>query len=251
MPLVLIHGVGTDHESWNWVIKRLNGYYRILTMDLRGHGLSSRTREAYTLEMFADDVMALCRRIGFSCFYLVGFSLGGLIAQKMAIKYPDSLFGLVIISSVTGRTDEEKQKVKIRLDALTSGGMDNHSKDAMKRWFTDEFIQNYPDTLKWRNIKSANNDPHCYAAAYRVLAESDLVEELFSITVPTLAITGEQDIGSTPRMSELLANRVQNGSAIILPGLKHSVLLEAPDVIANCLDEFMAELNDNQLPGET
>ena len=112
------------------------------------------------------------------------------------------------------------------------------------RWFPDGFIASRPDVLERRRQKSLQNDPAAYAAAYRVLAESDLADEIHMITAPTLVMTGECDAGSTPRMAELLAARIPRGECVILPELKHSVLLEAADLIASELHRFLAASPD-------
>ena len=80
--------------------------------------------------------------------------------------------------------------------------------------------------------------PHCYAAAYKVLALEDLDGELEAITTPTLIATGEHDLGSNPRMSELMHRRIKGSTLRILPDLKHSILIEAPEVVARMLRPF-------------
>ena len=241
-PLALIHGVGSDLTAWDGVIATLPGQYRILRADLRGHGESDKPRGPYSLRMFTDDLLALLHHLRFTQTHLVGFSLGGLIAQKFALDAPEYLSSLVIVSSVAGRTGADKQRVAQRARRLEEEGAHSHLANATERWFTDEFRHAHPEVVEKRRQKSLQNDPHCYAAAYRVLAENDLADDLHKIATPTLAITGEQDTGSTPRMSRLIADRVQNGHAVILPNLKHSVLLEAPEKIAGQLERFFAAL---------
>jgi pimeloyl-ACP methyl ester carboxylesterase len=84
------------------------------------------------------------------------------------------------------------------------------------------------------------NDPACYAAAYRVLADTDLVERLPEITVETLVMTGEHDQGSNPRMARLMHERIQGSILRILPVLRHSILVEAPETVAAVLGDFLA-----------
>ena len=108
----------------------------------------------------------------------------------------------------------------------------------MSRWFSNAFIAANPDLIAAYAQRNAENDPDCYSAAYKVLALEDLDQELAAISAPTLIATGEFDLGSNPRMSELIHRRV-NGSVLrILPGLKHSILIEAPHVVADMLEPF-------------
>ena len=238
--VVLVHGVGSDLTAWDGVIAALRERYRILRVDLRGHGESEKTPGPYHLRMFTDDLLALLDCLSVTKTHLVGFSLGGLIAQQVAIEATDRLLSLVLISTVAGRSEEEKQRVIARAELLKKEGAQAHLVAADKRWFTDDFRRANPEVIKKRKQKSLCNDPDCYAAAYRVLAENDLVDDLHKIATPTLAVTGEFDIGSTPRMSHLIAQRVQHGKAVVLPQLKHAVLLEAPAKIAAMLEEFFA-----------
>ncbi len=238
--LVLIHGVGSDLAAWDGVIAALRGQYRILRADLRGHGESEKTPGPYSLRMFSNDLLALLDHLSFAKTHLVGFSLGGLIAQQVAIEAYDRLLSLALISTIAGRSEEEKQRVAARVELLETEGAQAHLVAAGERWFSDGFRRANPKVIKKRKQKSLCNDPNCYVAAYRVLAENDLVDDLHKITTPTLVITGEFDAGSTPRMSNLIAQRVQHGEAIILPQLKHAVLLEAPTQTAARLEEFFA-----------
>ena len=236
--LVLIHGVGSDLTSWDGVIEALRGDYQIIRIDLRGHGKSKKTPGPYSLRMFRNDLLSLFDHLSFTKIHLVGFSLGGIIAQRIAIDARERLVSLSVVSSVADRTIEEKQQVVKRAELLEKEGAHAHLANASKRWFTDAFLRTYPEAVERRWQKSLRNDPDCYAAAYRVLAENDLADELHKIVTPTLAITGECDAGSPPRMSRLIANRVRSGRVAILPAFKHAVLLEAPEKIALLLEQF-------------
>lgn len=241
-PLVLIHGVGADREAWDQVIAHLKGRYRIVRPDLRGHGQSVKSPGPYSLEGFAKDCLRLMDHVGMDKAHLVGFSLGGLIAQQLAIQSPERFLSMTAISSIAGRTEEEQQRVLQRAKTLSEEGALTHLANAVERWFTDEFRAARPEVLEWRRKKSLQNDPVSYAAAYHVLASSDLADQLHKIELPVLAMTGECDIGSPPHMSKTIATRAQNGRLVIFPKLKHSVLLEAPDRIAQELESFLSNL---------
>ncbi len=238
-PLTLIHGVGSYLESWDGVIAALGGGYRYLRYDLRGHGDSPKLAGPYRLDDFVADLRDLLDDQGIDRTHLVGFSLGGLIAQAFALAHPDRLLSLTLISTVAGRTDAEKAAVQRRAATLAEKGAGTHLTEAVDRWFTDDFIAARPDVLEERRRRSLNNDPDCYAAAYRVLADYDLADRLPEITTPTLVMTGENDVGSTPRMAELIAARVPDCRLHLFPHLKHSVLLEAPDQVAAQMKPFL------------
>jgi len=236
--VVFVHGVGADLESWQGTLSCLQTRIEALTFDLRGHGESVKTHGEYSLEMFSADLLAIVDEAGWACFDLVGFSLGGLIAQRFALDYPDRVRTLTIISSVGGRTDEEKARVLARAGTLAREGARAHMEASVPRWFTDEFKLAHPEIVEARMARSLANDPVCYAAAYKVLATGDLADELSKLHLPAIVMTGEADAGSTPRMAQLMAQQLR-APCVIFPRLRHSVLLEASDQVALQIDSFL------------
>jgi 3-oxoadipate enol-lactonase len=240
-PLVLIHGVGGALDSWDAIVERLKPHFRLIRYDLRGHGASAKLPGPYTLQDFVDDHVALLDHLGLASADVAGFSLGGLIAQALALAHPARVGRLALISAIGARTAEESAKARARADALVAGGAEGHLDAAVDRWFTKAFQTAHPEIIEKRKRASRANDPHCYAAAYRVLADSDLIDDLHRIPHRTLVMTGELDAGSTPRMSKAMTERLPHAQFILLPGLKHSVLLEAPATVAGRLLDFLKE----------
>lgn len=238
-PLVCIHGVGSYLEAWSGVIDRLKDQFMILTFDLRGHGHSSRAKGRYEIDDFVNEALALADKAGFSTFHLAGFSLGGLIAQRLALTHLDRLRKLVLLSTVAGRTPEERTRVLERLAALRAGTPADHHNASLSRWLTEAFQEQNPEVIARLRQRDAENDPECYAAAYRVLAETDFGGFLDQIRCPTLIATGEDDAGSNPRMARYMHERIPGSTLSILPGLRHSILIEAPQTVADLMRGFL------------
>jgi pimeloyl-ACP methyl ester carboxylesterase len=237
--LVLIHGVGSALDDWAGVVEALGGRYRTLCYDLRGHGQSDKPEGPYELSDFVEDLSALTETLGIKRFHLAGFSLGGLIAQGFALTHQERLRSVMLISTVAGRTEEERKRVIDRLEIVATGIPGQHFRNSMSRWFTDEFIARNPELIERLARRNQENDPAAYAAAYRVLAVSEMADRLHEIRVPALVATGEHDIGSNTRMARLMAERIEGAKLVIYPGLRHSILNEAPDKVAMTIDEFM------------
>jgi (E)-2-((N-methylformamido)methylene)succinate hydrolase len=238
-PVVLVHGVGADLAGWDGVCERLVDEFTLVRLDLRGHGRSSPIREPYSLERFAADVIAVMDDTGVDQAHLVGFSLGGLIAQRLAIDWPDRFLKVALLSAVAGRTPEERARVTQRLALIRSAGINSVVGAARERWFTDEFVRAHPEAVERRIAELVANDVESYLEAYRVFGESELVDELHRIPHETLVLTGENDSGSNPRMARTMKDRIANAELVILPRLKHSLLIEAPDVLARQLRNFL------------
>lgn len=239
--LVCVHGVGSSLEAWQGVAAKLGDTFRILTLDLRGHGRSSLVKGRYEIDDFVGDVLALADHVGFGQFDLAGFSLGGLIAQRLALTHPQRLAKLVLLSTVSGRTQEERERVAARLAALQAGDRGSHYDASLSRWLTEAFQQRNPELVARMRQRNAENDPDCYAAAYRVLAQTDFGGFIDQIGAPTLIATGEEDQGSNPRMAHFMHQCIPGSQLAILPGLRHSILIEAPDVVAALMRRFLVD----------
>ncbi len=236
--LVLIHGVGSQHGDWGEVARRLSPHFSILRYDLRGHGTSEAPPGPYMIEDFTADLISLLDETGLKQPHIAGFSLGGLIAQCMALNHPDRVRKLALLGTVAGRTTEERERVEGRLDFIASSHPADYFDQSVSRWFTEAFQDANPDVVAARKAVVTSMDGAAYAAAYYALAMTDFGDRLGEISHTTLVATGEDDIGSNPRMAHLMADRIHNSRLEILPGLRHSILLEAPDLVAGLLTDF-------------
>jgi pimeloyl-ACP methyl ester carboxylesterase len=239
--LTLIHGVGDSYTAWDEVVAHLPDGLDVIRYDLRGHGASDKPPGPYTLEDFVSDHLDVLRGQGVQGTHLAGFSLGGMIAQAIALRAPQVVQRLVVMGSVAGRTDAERERVLERLRIVESGGPEATAHVSANRWFSDEFAAAHPDVVEAQLRRLAANDPAAYRAAYRVLATNDLIEEVSAIVAPTLVMTGEFDVGSPPHMSHSLAERIPGARVEILAGQRHSILRERPEVVAAAIGAFVTE----------
>ena len=230
-PLVFVHGVGSSRSGWRAVLEALPGDQPTITYDLRGHGDSPAPEGVWTVDHFVADHLRLLRRLGVDKCHLVGFSLGGLIAQRIAATHPETVDRLVIIGAVAGRTAEERQRVLDRLAMVEDEGPAGAARQSVERWYSPEYLARHPGTSDMVVGRMERLDPAAYARAYRVLATTDLADDLHRIQARTLVMTGENDVGSPPRMAELMATAT-GGRLVIVPDSKHEVLEEAPELIA-------------------
>jgi len=239
--LVCVHGVGSYLEAWQGVLNALGDGFRVLSFDLRGHGRSTRVKGRYEIDDFVGDLLALADHAGFARFDLAGFSLGGLIAQRLALAHPQRLGRLALLSTVAGRSADERNRVLARLAALQAGERGTHYDASLSRWLTEAFQTRHPELIAELRRRNEHNDPDCYAAAYRVLAQTDFGGLIDQIAAPTLIVTGADDQGSNPRMAHYMHERIRDSRVEILPGLRHSILTEAPGTIAVLLRAFLLE----------
>lgn len=230
-PVVLIHGVGSSLACWDDVLPLLPRDRAIIRYDLRGHGRSQAPDGVWTIDDFVADHLQLLRRLSVDVADTVGFSLGGLIAQRIAVKHPDVVNNLVVIGAVAGRTEPEREAVLARLAMVEAEGPAGAARTSVERWYSPEYRQAHPQIAGDVIARMERLDPAAYTNAYRVLATTDLIDDLEQIKAPLLAITGEFDVGSPPRMSQEMAARAA-GRVVVIPGSRHDVLDECPELIA-------------------
>lgn len=238
-PVTLVHGVGASLESWDAIAAILSRQYWVIRLDLRGHGKSSRI-ETCRLDDFLDDVSLVLETLGIDRTHLVGFSLGGMIAQAYVLAHPARVDRLALISAVAGRTEQERANLQARARKVREEGIASVVAAAEDRWFTEAFRKKNPEVVSRRLEELKANDHRSYSAAYAVFAEGDLGPRLHEIRHPTLVVTGEHDVGSNARMARFMHDAIPGSTLHILPNLKHSVLLEAPIEIAGLLLDFLA-----------
>lgn len=243
--VVLIHGVGLDHRMWDDLSARLVAAgHRVLCYDLLGHGCTPALGGDVELRDFSEQLQRLLEGLQIDAATLVGFSLGALVARAYAVRDQTRLSRLVLLNSVYGRTREQRDAVRHRYRQACENGLASLVDAALERWFSAGFAQARPDIVAQVRERLANNEPGGFLPAYRVFADArdETVDQLGSISIPTLVITGELDVGSTPAMSEQLARLIPNARSEVLAGARHMLPVERADWLSDTLQHFMRDV---------
>ena len=229
IPLVFVHGVGLDHKMWKPQIVSLNNY-STLTYDLLGHGKTNLTLDKITLEDFSDQLQSILKFLKIEKINLIGFSLGSLIALDFATKFQNILETLTLIGTTYKRTDEQRAKVLERFEQAKLNKP--ISKQALKRWFSDEYLKLNPEIYdQFMKILNKRPEEHSnFLKAYELFANhNDNVEIIKNIKTKTLVMTGANDPGSTVTMSKSLSNDLLNSNFIEISNGKHLCSIECSD----------------------
>ncbi|MER6562467.1 alpha/beta hydrolase [Streptomyces sp. NPDC001027] len=234
--VVLLHGVGLDHTMWEPTAALLADRFTVLAPDLPGHGTRPPVHDGVTLAELAAGVAD-----GIPAgSHLVGFSLGALVAQYVALHRPELVATLTSVSSVCARTAEERASV---LDRLRTAEADFPASAAasLKRWYDGTGVA--ADQVARTEATLLANDTGSFLSCYRVFATADaeLAPDLPAIAVPALAVTGEHDPGSTPEMTRRLAAALPDCRAEIVPGARHMLPVERPEAFTDRLTTFIGE----------
>jgi 3-oxoadipate enol-lactonase len=231
-PLFLIHGIGASRHSWDGLVAHLRTSFRCITYDLRGHGKSPMPRPPYTLDDLVDDLERLREELGIDYAHLAGHSLGGMIGPAYARRYPGRVRSLGLYSTAAFRTEEDSAKVKGVVAAMRAKGIAPVLETLRDRWFTPEFAARRPDVIDRRMQQVIETDAAVFLSVFDIYAETEMAPWLGEIRSPCLVLTGENDGGCNPRLNRQIAAALPDAELAILSGLRHAILLEAPEQVA-------------------
>ena len=237
IPNVFIHGVGLDNTMW----LPQKDYFKnnkIVFYDLINHGKTKKGYKEIHFENFNKQLIQLLNYLKIRKCNLVGFSIGALIAQHFASKHYDKINKLIIIASVYKRSVEQISKVKSRYNLALEGK--SIANDSINRWFNPEYLRNNPNVYNYFLNILQEKKSEDFLPAYKLFVESDNYTLDFSnFNMPTLIMTGENEIGSTPEMSKKLHQEINNSKLYIIPNAKHMATFERADLVNVEIDKFI------------
>lgn len=244
LPLVLIHGFGLNRAMWREQTPTLSHDRQVITYDLCGHGESLPPTEAPSLVLFARQFAGVMAHFDLPRAIVAGFSLGGMIVRRIAMDMPHLVSGLAILHSPHARTRVEQDAIQARVQQAKAAGPGVTVEAALKRWFTASFHAANPGVVSDVRNWVLANDPAIYPSIYQVLVDGvdELVAPSPSIDMPALVLTGDEDFGNNPEMGVAIAAEIAGASLVILPGLRHMAMLEAPDIFNHHLAQFCASV---------
>ena len=234
-PIIFVHGVGLNHSIWEPQIDAFDN--TVIVYDILGHGKTPLVKQNITFEDFSDQLTNLVDELKIKRFHLVGFSIGSLIARNFACKFNHKLESLTLLCSVFRRSKDQQQIVNDRFELAKKNN--SLSKQALKRWFTEDYLNKNPKT--YEKIKSIldKNDMTNFLKVYKLFVEHKDNEEFNKIKTKTLVITGEEDVGSTPEMSKNLSAIIENSNFTIISKAKHLCSIECPDDVNNAIKRLI------------
>jgi 3-oxoadipate enol-lactonase len=240
-PLFLIHGIGASRHSWDGLVQHLKGHYRCISYDLRGHGKSPMPRPPYKLDALVEDLEALRAELKIESAHFAGHSLGGMIGPAYARKYPQHVRSIGLYSTAAFRTADDSAKVKGVVAAMRRQGVAPVLNTLRDRWFTPEFAARRPEVIERRMQQVIDTDTEVFLSVFDIYAETEMAPWLSEIQHPCLVLTGENDGACNPRLNTQIAAALPESELVILAGLRHAILLEAPDVVAPPVEAFLAK----------
>lgn len=237
--LILVHGFTDNARSWSLVIPYIPHSYRIIAMDVRGHGKSSAPECCYAFPDLAYDVKLLMDKLNVDTATLIGHSLGSMISQTVAASYPERVNGVVLISSTaTNDAFQDDSWLASELPKLTFPLAQNSP--FMNEWYTNELPVD-PEFINYEKNESAGVPRQVWYGVMSSGRISDISRNLSKIKAPTLVIHGSKDAFFAADSQAKLRELLPQSKFVEFTGAGHNVMWEKPQEVAAVIDEFLSK----------
>ncbi|WP_417668038.1 3-oxoadipate enol-lactonase [Roseibium sp.] len=237
--LVLANSLGTDFRSWDRVVERLSGFYRIIRYDKRGHGLSESSDAPYQMSDHVADLADLLDALKVSSVIVVGLSVGGQIAQGLALTRPDLVRALVLCDTAAKIGTPDMWQA--RMEVIEKGGIEALAAPILERWFSEDFRTNRPEELAgWRSMLT-RTPVQGYLGTCAAIRDTDFSEDVTSLDLPVLCVCGTEDGATTPDVVEATAALIPGARYIPIDGAGHLPCIEKPDALVSAIKTFIQE----------
>ena len=245
-PIFLIHGFTGNLRNWALQIPALTRDFRTVSIDHRGHGHSEKpTRpQDYSLELMTEDAYGLLEHLGIQECYVIGHSMGGMVAQHLALVHPQPVRALVLVDTAAEVPDGVRTEERARLmEIARTQGMEAVFEEQLRTNARADQIRAQPELLKlWREqFLLTSREAYIYCAQ-AMARRRPLLDELAAIKVPTLIICGEDDdpfLEPSRRMRE----RIPDSELVIIPGTGHTPQIDKPAEFNRTLTGFLSRVH--------
>lgn len=244
-PVVcLAHSLSADMGIWaEQVSPLLARGWRVLRIDMRGHGGSSPgCEEAYTMPGLAQDVVAVLNLLGLDKVHFAGVSIGGMIGQQLGIDHPHRLISLMLCDTAATNIPGGETVWIDRFAAMRNAGSLEPLADAtMDRWVTEEFKTANPE--RWNVIRAtvAATTLAGYFGGGMAILTFDSRSQLASIKVPTMIVWGSNDTGTPPAGNALIADAIPGSKRSVFEGARHIPMVEQAEAFTRVMANWLAD----------
>jgi 3-oxoadipate enol-lactonase len=236
--IVFSHSLACDHRMWDPQVEAFSDF-RLLRYDTRGHGASDAPAGDYTLELLAEDLKVLLEALGIARCHLVGLSMGGMIGQQFALRYPARLTSLTLADTTSRQPPEARSVWDERLALVRTKGMDAIVPSTLERWFTASFRGRAADAMAKIGAMIRATPVAGYAGCAYAIARIDLSSRLSNIDCPVLVMVGEHDPGTPREMSEQIVRAIAAARLEVIADAAHLSNVEQSDRFNTLLRQFL------------
>jgi len=248
-PMVFLSETACDGEVWKInQVEEFSKDYRVITFDYRGTGQSSKPSVDYSTKMFCDDLVGLMDYLNAEDAIVVGHSMGGRVAQLLALDHPKKVHKLVLASTGAHYPQTKGLPLKI-MQEMIEWGYEKYERDhtILVGW-TEDYVKQHPEKIEaYLKVRMHNLCPVEFYLRHLIARQShDTSQRLKDIKQPTLILVGDGDQNMTSEInhrmsSEILVKGIPNSKLVLLPNERHSYFFSNPDVAHRAIGEFIAK----------
>jgi 3-oxoadipate enol-lactonase len=238
--LVFSHSLACTVRMWDGEIARHTDRYRVLVYDTRGHGQSAAPKGPYTLEQLAGDLHALLEHLKIEKPHYVGLSMGGMIGQTFALKYPGRLATMTLADTTSRYAPEAAPMWEERIRIAESKGMEPLVQATLERWFTEGFRKNSKDKVDRVAALIRSTPVAGYVGCCAAIPKINVSSRLKEIKTPTLVICGNEDPATPPAMAREIQENIPGARLALIPQAAHLANIEQPEAFNRALADFLS-----------
>jgi 3-oxoadipate enol-lactonase len=236
---MLSHALGCNLQMWDPQMTALEGRFRVLRYDTRGHGASDVPAGAYTLEQLVADAAGLLDALSIEKVHFVGLSMGGMIAQGLALSHPERLDRLALCDTSAFMPPQAQPIVQERIETARKEGLSALVDSTLERWFTPDYLRQKGAGVDMiRNIFLASPLAG-YIGCAEAMRQLNYLDELSRIRRPTLVMVGAEDPGTPVAASQAIHERIEGSKLVILPSASHLGNIEQAELFNTTLAAFL------------
>ena len=245
-PLTLIMGLGCSARQWEWMLPVLSGSFQVITFDNRGVGRTSKPAMEYTTDLFAEDTCALLNTLGIEKTHILGVSVGGMIAQKFSLKFPEMVERLVLGCTMPNFYHlPPKEEDSQRLQESQVLPLEKSLDVMIGLFLTEHFCKEHPDqAAKLKEIMLIEREEQGQEAFLLQLAAAmnhNTLEQVKNIIASTLVITGNLDPMAPVQNARFLAEKIPNNIVVEMPGVRHAFWVESFEESCDIIIKFLSQ----------
>lgn len=233
---LFINSLGTDFRIWDEVVELLKEYGNIILFDKRGHGLSDVVTNTKGLNDFADDATALLNYLHINKCIIIGLSVGGMIAQVLANRFPTQIEKLILCDTRFKIGNEEIWNTRIQ--QVKEQGLQAISEGVMQRWFSGNFHETQPVKITGYKNMLERTPALGYMQTCEAIRDADLTLIAKQIKMPTLCIVGSEDKSTTPDEVKNLADIIEGSRYEVIENSGHIPCVDNPGVLSKLIIDF-------------
>jgi len=240
-PVVcMAHALSSDSTIWAEQLPALLAAgWRVLRLDMRGHGGSDPVAGDYTMSELADDVVLALDFLGFRQVHFIGLSIGGMIGQVLAIEHRERLLSAMLCATSATAVPGGDAMWQARFAAIAAAGsLEPLADDTMRRWFTDDFAR--LDRVAQIRSTVASNSPAGYRGGAAAIIAFDARPDLPQVTTPALVVCGDDDPGTPAEGNRVIAERIPGARYVEIAHARHLLNVQHPETFNRIMLDWLA-----------